>query len=91
MRIEKRTMNWLPRASAYDEAVAQRARRKALNEDFITRQTALADTFSGAQIDAVTEMGNIVSQAAQARMSQAAADEARAQQEQLGSLLDATA
>ena len=91
MQIEKRTLNWLPRQSAYDEAVSLRAKRKAAAEDFISTQSTLADTFSGLQSDAVSGLGDIVARAAQARISQASADQAAALQQQLGSLVDTSA
>jgi hypothetical protein len=72
MQIQKRTMNWLPRPSAYDEMVSRRAKRKAEAEEFIDRQSTLAGVFSGAQTDAVTQMGDLVSQIAQARLSKTA-------------------
>lgn len=47
MRIEKRTMNWLPRPSLYDEAEAARLKRKADAQDYLSRQAGNASAFSG--------------------------------------------
>jgi hypothetical protein len=67
--VEKRTMNWLPRQSAYDEATAARDKRKAAAEEFISTQSGFADAFSGLMSNTVAEQGNLVSQAAAARLN----------------------
>ena len=68
MRVEKRTMNWLPRPSAYDEARAQQEKRKAVNQDFISRQSAMADAFSAIRTDQAVGVGEIASRAAAGRL-----------------------
>lgn len=42
MLIQKRTMNWLPKASAFDYAQQQLARRRAMTKDFLARQQSTA-------------------------------------------------
>jgi hypothetical protein len=42
MIIQKRTMNWLPKLSAYDYARQQTARRRAMAKDFLERQQNMA-------------------------------------------------
>lgn len=46
MRIEKRTMNWLPRPSLHDEAEAARLKRRANAQDFLARQASNAGVFA---------------------------------------------
>lgn len=46
MQIEKRTMNWLPRASLYDEAEAARLKRKANAQAYLSTQSSYAGAFS---------------------------------------------
>jgi len=72
MQIEKRTMNWLPRASAYSEATAARAKRKASNETFMAGQSSLMSTISSVQMNKVTETVNITSRIALARVTKTA-------------------
>jgi hypothetical protein len=40
MQIEKRTMNWLPRASLYDEAEAARTKRKAYSQAVLAQNAS---------------------------------------------------
>ena len=42
MQIQKRTMNWLPKLSAFDHAQQQVARRRAMTKSFIAQQTNTA-------------------------------------------------
>ena len=72
MLIQKRTMNWLPLPSAYSAAKASRERRKALADEFIARQSSIADAFSGIQTNTVAEQGNLVSRVAAARLKKTA-------------------
>jgi hypothetical protein len=44
MKIEKRTMNWLPRASLYDEAEAARTKRKAYSQSAINQSASINST-----------------------------------------------
>ena len=46
MQIEKRSMNWLPRPSLYDEAVAARAKRREHAQQALADQQNVAGTFS---------------------------------------------
>lgn len=72
MQIEKRTMNWMPRASAYDEAVAAREKRKSSNSEFIAGQSSLMSTISGVMTSQVSETVNITSRVALARVQKTA-------------------
>jgi hypothetical protein len=48
MQIEKRTMNWLPRASLYDEAVAAREKRRSqIQADLETNASMNSSLISG--------------------------------------------
>lgn len=69
MQIVKRTMNWLPRASAYDEAVARQKKSKELSEAFIATSSALAQSFDTMRNDEVAGMGEIISNIAAKRLN----------------------
>lgn len=47
MRIEKRTMNWLPKPSLYNEQAARRAKQKQAHQSFLSNQVNLASTIGG--------------------------------------------
>ncbi len=44
MQIVKQSMNWLPRASAWQEAEAARLKRKANNAEFMSNSSNLNST-----------------------------------------------
>jgi len=46
MQITKRTMNWLPRASLYNEAEAARLKRKANAQAYLEQQSSNASAFT---------------------------------------------
>lgn len=69
MRIEKRSMNWLPRPSLYDEQAAKRAKQKAAHQAFLSSTSNLTTTVSGIMTNQVVEMGNIVANVVKARLS----------------------
>lgn len=68
MKIEKRTLNWLPRQSMYDEAVERRQKRKEQAESFISAQSAAASTFGSIQQSLVAGAGEITSNIAASRL-----------------------
>lgn len=72
MRIQKRTMNWLPKPSLYNEAAAKRAKMKASHQSYLSSLSGVADTISNIQINQSVEMGNIVSKVAMARIGKKA-------------------
>jgi hypothetical protein len=45
MRIEKRTMNWLPRPSLYKEAEAARIKRRHYAQQAMATQQSIANAF----------------------------------------------
>jgi hypothetical protein len=45
MRIEKRTMNWLPRPSLYKEAEAARLKRRQNAQQAMANQQSIANAF----------------------------------------------
>lgn len=47
MQIEKRTMNWLPRASLYDEAEANRVKRKTYAQQAMAQSSTATGLISG--------------------------------------------
>ncbi len=68
MRIEKRSLNWLPRASLYNEQAAQRAKQKAAHQSFLDTQSSFASSIGSIQSDFQTQSSNLLSQAVAARL-----------------------
>jgi hypothetical protein len=68
MQVQKRTMNWLPRESMYDEAVASRQKRREQNEAFLQTQTNLASTIGSIQQGLISGTGEITSNIAATRL-----------------------
>lgn len=68
MRIEKRTMNWLPKPSLYHEQAAKRAKQKAAHQNFLNSQTNLASTVGSIMNTSMQGTTEIVSNIALARM-----------------------
>ena len=68
MQVQKRTMNWLPKASLYSEQAAKRAKQKAAHEEFLTSQSGLSTTIGSIMSNNITETGNIVSRVAAKRL-----------------------
>ena len=67
MLIQKRTMNWLPKLSAFDHAQQQTARRQAMTKSFIAQQqqnnAALLGSFNITSSQSKVEL--IINQAVQ--------------------------
>ena len=68
MQIQKRTLNWLPKASLYDEQAAKRAKQKAVHQNFLSNQSSLASTIGGIMTSNTQGITEIVSNIALARM-----------------------
>lgn len=68
MRIEKRTMNWLPRASLYDEAETARLKRKAYAQDYLSQQSNNASVFSSLNTSAAGSAVDLTMSIAVARV-----------------------
>ncbi|HWA18028.1 MAG TPA: hypothetical protein VG757_03465 [Devosia sp.] len=68
MRIEKRTMNWLPRPSLYEDMQAKRAKQKAAHEEFLSSQSNLANTIGSIQSDFTIGQGTLVADIAATRL-----------------------
>lgn len=69
MQVEKRTLNWFPRESSYDFVRNNQLKRKAGADDFIEKQQAAADAFAGITSDSASQQGDLVAQAAAARLN----------------------
>ncbi len=68
MEIQKRTMNWLPKASLYDEQSAQREKQKSAHEEFMNSQSSFMTSVSDIMANNTSEEGNLVAQVASARL-----------------------
>jgi hypothetical protein len=68
MRIQKRTMGWLPRASLYDETQARQNKQRAAHKAFISSQANLAGTVSAINADYTFGTGQLVSNVALSRI-----------------------
>lgn len=68
MQIEKRSMNWLPRASLYREAEAARLKRKANAEAYLSQQSSNASAFTSLNTSAAGGAVDLTFQIAVARV-----------------------
>ena len=68
MIIQKRSMGWLPRPSAYNELAAANARRKAANESFLGNQSSFLSAIGNINSNLLSESTNFASQAAAKRL-----------------------
>ncbi len=82
MQIEKRTMNWLPRASLYDEAEAARTKRRAYSQAALAQNASYSDALiSTANTSNTGEQINLTLRiAAQRIQDEASAKLAKAQE-----------
>ncbi len=69
MQIQKRTLNWLPKASLYNEQAANRAKQKATHQDFLSNSSNLAASIGDIMTNNTAETTNIVSKVALARLA----------------------
>lgn len=68
MQIQKRTLNWLPKASLYNEQTAMRAKQKAAHQEFLSTQSSLSSTVSGIMTSNMQGTTDLVSNIALARL-----------------------
>jgi hypothetical protein len=68
MQIQKRTMNWLPRASLYNEQAAKRAKQQAAHQEFLSSQSTLTSTIGDIMTSNTQGTTEIVSNIALARL-----------------------
>lgn len=68
MQIQKRTMNWLPRASLYDEAEAARLKRKANAQSAIATSSNNSSALISGGTSNVGESINLTLRIAAARI-----------------------
>jgi hypothetical protein len=72
MKIQKRTLGWLPKPSLYNEMAAKRAKQKANHQAFINSTSGLTGIVSGIMANKTAEMTNIVATVALARINKKA-------------------
>lgn len=72
MQIQKRTMNWLPRPTLFNEAEGARLKRRAQAQDDIAKSSSLAANFIGSGADNTGEQVNLTLRIAAARIQTAA-------------------
>jgi hypothetical protein len=87
MQIQKRSMNWLPRASLFNEAEAARLKRKAQAQADIENSSNLASGFIGGATSATGDQINLTLRIAAARIQKTAQEK----QQKLMSGLDLSA
>ncbi len=68
MQIQKRSMNWIPKRSLYNEMAMNRAKLKANARAYLEKNAAIADTFSQIVINDAVEAGSIASRMAMGRI-----------------------
>ena len=77
--VYAKKFNWLPQLSAWEQAQAWRARRRAMVDDFRGNADALASGFGGALANQISGQGTIAVQIATSRLqAEAKAKVARA-------------
>lgn len=69
MIIQKRSMNWLPRQSAYQQMAAQHAKIAARQSALTSNATSFLDAFSSIQSNLLVETGKIVTNTAVKRIT----------------------
>jgi hypothetical protein len=69
MEIVKRSLNWLPRQSMYEEAQQRRAQRREAAYSFIATQQTLASAVSSAYVNYTMGMAEITGQTAANRVN----------------------
>jgi len=84
MQIAKRTMNWLPRASMFNEAEAARLKRKSQAQADIANGSSLASGLIGGSTSNTGEQINLTLRIAANRIQ----TQAREKQQKLASSLD---
>jgi hypothetical protein len=78
MQIQKRSMNWLPRPSLYEEAENARLKRKAYAQDDIAKSQALASGLIGGATNNTGEQINLTLRIAAARIQTQAQEKQKA-------------
>jgi hypothetical protein len=78
MQIQKRSMNWLPRPSLYEEAENARLKRKAYAQDDIAKSQALASGLIGSATNNTGEQINLTLRIAAARIQTQAQEKQKA-------------
>jgi hypothetical protein len=68
MQIQKRSLNWLPRASLYNEQAAKREKQKAVHQAFLASQSSLTSTIGSIMTANTQATTDIVSNIALARL-----------------------
>jgi len=87
MRIEKRTMNWLPRPSLYNEAEAARLKRRSNAQETISQSANLnATLISTANTENTGESINLTLRIAAERIQNTANEKLKKAQENLSLL-----
>ena len=72
MQVQKRSLNWFPRQSSWDIAQAQREKRKANSEAYLSNNDAVASAMQTVRDDLVFGMAEITAKVAAARVSKKA-------------------
>jgi hypothetical protein len=66
--IQAKKFNWIRKLSAWEEAQAWRAKRRAMVEDFETNNAMLANAYSTAQANLISGSATLAIEAATARI-----------------------
>jgi len=78
MQIQKRSMNWLPRPSLYEEAENARLKRKAYAQDDIAKSQTLASGLIGGATSNTGEQINLTLRIAASRIQTQAQEKQKA-------------
>ncbi|MEQ1900378.1 MAG: hypothetical protein ABL866_06560 [Devosia sp.] len=72
MYIQKRTMNWLPKASLFQQAEAARLKRKSMQDAFLSNQDSFATSFGNAQQSMIQGTNDLITKIALSRIQKKA-------------------
>lgn len=68
MKVEKRSLNWLPRQSVWNESRAQAEKRRAAHSTFLDQQSSAANAFQSTRDNLAMGAAENSGQAAAARV-----------------------
>lgn len=72
MRIEKRSMNWVPKLSAYEEAQRLAEKRHQMASEHLNEAQTTAAAFTSVRTSEIAAVAQISSYAVRARISRSA-------------------
>jgi hypothetical protein len=72
MQIQKRTMNWVPKLSAWDEVQAANAKRREMTQGYMSDSSSFANGLAAVRNAGIANVSTLAKYAVQARVSKLA-------------------